>query len=207
MRIPPICVFGEVLFDHFPDGHRVLGGAPFNVAWHLHAFGAAPRLVSSVGDDSDGEAVRAAMTAWGMNTADLQTDPDHPTGRVAVSLIQGEPAYDIVSDRAYDHIHSPRAGLGGGLLYHGTLALRQPISAATLQALKTIGPDSVFLDVNLRTPWWSREETLRLVTDADWVKLNRDELIWLEGASPRVRRGCRQAIWSNAPAPFSNAMI
>jgi len=28
----PIHVFGEVLFDHFPDGSRILGGAPFNVA-------------------------------------------------------------------------------------------------------------------------------------------------------------------------------
>ncbi|MCG2635366.1 MAG: carbohydrate kinase, partial [Gammaproteobacteria bacterium] len=26
-------IYGEVLFDHFPDGSRVLGGAPFNVAW------------------------------------------------------------------------------------------------------------------------------------------------------------------------------
>ena len=34
-----LCLFGEVLFDHFPDGKRVLGGAPFNVAWHLQAFG------------------------------------------------------------------------------------------------------------------------------------------------------------------------
>ncbi|MBK5963215.1 carbohydrate kinase [Thiocystis minor] len=178
MHLPPICVFGEVLFDRFPDDHRILGGAPFNVAWHLHAFGAAPRLVSAVGDDPDGAAVRTAMSAWGMNVADLQTDPDHATGEVAVSLRDGEPAYDIVADRAYDHIRQPAEG-HDGLLYHGTLALRQPVSAATLQALKANGPDSVFLDVNLRTPWWSREETLRLVTDADWVKLNRDELTWL----------------------------
>ncbi len=27
-----LCIFGEVLLDHFPDGKRVLGGAPFNVA-------------------------------------------------------------------------------------------------------------------------------------------------------------------------------
>ena len=30
-----LCVFGEVLFDHFPDGQRVLGGAPFNVSFLL----------------------------------------------------------------------------------------------------------------------------------------------------------------------------
>ena len=44
-------VFGEVLFDCFADGTRVLGGAPFNVAWHLQAFGEAPLFVSRVGDD------------------------------------------------------------------------------------------------------------------------------------------------------------
>lgn len=180
MHLSPICVFGEVLFDRFPNGHRVLGGAPFNVAWHLHAFGAAPRLISAVGDDPDGRAVRDAMSAWGMHLADLQIDPDHATGEVEVSLIDGEPAYDIVSDRAYDHIRHPAAGEGCGLLYHGTLALRQPVSAATLRGLKPDGPDIVFLDVNLRAPWWSRASTLGLVTDADWVKLNRDELAWLE---------------------------
>ncbi len=30
-----IRIFGEVLFDHFPDDSCVLGGASFNVAWHF----------------------------------------------------------------------------------------------------------------------------------------------------------------------------
>ena len=50
-------IFGEVLFDHFPDGARVLGGAPFNVAWHLQAFGSAPLFVSRVGNDPAGREV------------------------------------------------------------------------------------------------------------------------------------------------------
>lgn len=52
---PLIHVFGEVLFDCFPDGRRVLGGAPFNVAWNLQAFGLAPQFISRVGDDLDGK--------------------------------------------------------------------------------------------------------------------------------------------------------
>ncbi|MDX1571268.1 MAG: PfkB family carbohydrate kinase, partial [Xanthomonadales bacterium] len=71
-----IGVFGEVLFDHFPDGTRVLGGAPFNVAWHLQALGAEPQLISRVGSDPEGDAVRAAMAEWGMDTATLETDPE-----------------------------------------------------------------------------------------------------------------------------------
>ncbi len=63
-----LCIFGEVLLDHFPDGKRVLGGAPFNVAWHLQAFGQSPGFISRVGDDAEGETVRTAMSDWGMAT-------------------------------------------------------------------------------------------------------------------------------------------
>ena len=48
-------ILGEVLFDRFPDATEVLGGAPFNVAWHLQGFGAAPLFVSRVGADAAGE--------------------------------------------------------------------------------------------------------------------------------------------------------
>ena len=60
-----VYIFGEVLFDHFPDGNRVLGGAPFNVAWHLQAFGQSPRLVSRIGRDPEGRQVREAMRSLG----------------------------------------------------------------------------------------------------------------------------------------------
>jgi fructokinase len=32
------------------------------------------------------------------------------------------------------------------------------------------------MDVNLRDPWWSREQVLQLADEANWVKLNEDEL-------------------------------
>ena len=53
-----LCIFGEVLFDVFPDGHQVLGGAPFNVAWHLQAFGQSPFFISRVGNDPQGKEIR-----------------------------------------------------------------------------------------------------------------------------------------------------
>lgn len=43
-----IVSFGEVLFDIFDDGAR-LGGAPLNLAVHLHRLGAESLLVSAVG--------------------------------------------------------------------------------------------------------------------------------------------------------------
>ena len=79
-------IFGEVLFDRFPDGSAVLGGAPFNVAWNLQAFGQAPLLISRVGQDALGEQIRETMTDWSMDTSCLQSDMSHPTGIVDISF-------------------------------------------------------------------------------------------------------------------------
>ena len=43
--------FGEVVFDCFDDGSRVIGGAPFNVAVHVARFGIDSWLCSAIGDD------------------------------------------------------------------------------------------------------------------------------------------------------------
>jgi fructokinase len=174
-----LCIFGEVLFDHFPDGKRVLGGAPFNVAWHLQAFGQAPHFISRVGADADGAQIRAAMQQWGMDTGGLQTDPGLPTGRVEVRFNDGEPSYDIVHPCAYDAIAPPQGGDACRMLYHGTLALREDASRQALTALEARAPQTVFVDVNLRPPWWGREQVAGLLRAAHWVKLNADELAQL----------------------------
>jgi fructokinase len=181
MRYTPVCIFGEVLLDCFPDGRRIIGGAPFNVAWHLSAFGETPYFCSAVGDDPEGHAIRDAMTDWGMDPSGVRTDPEHPTGQVEVSGTEDEPAFTVLPRRAFDHIRQLRGGVRCDLLYHGTLALREPDSAHALEALKAGSPKRVFLDVNLRAPWWSLEQTLALVTAADWVKLNQAEFGLLTG--------------------------
>ena len=171
----PVCIFGEVLFDNFPDGSRVLGGAPFNVAWHLQAFGEYPQLLSRVGRDPEGEQVRSAMQSWGLQTRFLQTDPVHPTGRVAVSFESGEPAYNIVAQCAYDYMETVPVDRCK-LLYHGTLAARAATSADTLRKLRSSRPETVFIDVNLRQPWWEPKTVHEWLQGAHWVKLSEEEL-------------------------------
>ena len=178
-----LCIFGEVLFDHFPDGKRVLGGAPFNVAWHLQAFGQAPCFISRVGDDPEGDAVRAAMKDWGMRTDALQLDAHRPTGRVSVNFTAGEPSYDIVEHCAYDAIASRSGVCDCRLLYHGTLALRETTSRRTLEQLRDDNSALLFVDVNLRPPWWRRDQVVEMISAADWVKLNSDELRQLHAAA------------------------
>ncbi|PID43378.1 MAG: carbohydrate kinase [Gammaproteobacteria bacterium] len=178
-----ICIFGEVLFDHFPASEPVLGGAPFNVAWHLQAFGVQPRFISAVGADSLGEKVTNAMSEWGMDTSYLQLDKEHGTGVVDIELRDNEPVYTICDDVAYDHVNLqglPEAD-DASLVYHGTLALRHENNRETLKKLVSGKNNTLFIDVNLREPWWDRDFVLAQIQGADCVKLNSDELQLLGG--------------------------
>jgi fructokinase len=180
MKTNGLVIFGEVLFDHFPDGSLVLGGAPFNVAWHLQAFAQAPFFISRVGEDDEGAAVRAAMHDWGMTIGGLQTDPELPTGRVDVEIVDGEPGYEIPCPAAFDAIAMPadctELSRPIQLLYHGSLALRRPRTRETLDEIREQRPEAVFVDVNLRPPWWQLPNLLQLADAASWVKLNHHEL-------------------------------
>lgn len=173
-----LVIFGEVLFDCFPDGSRVLGGAPFNVAWHCQAFGLQPLFISRVGNDPLGREVRSAMLHWDMDTSGLQLDSAHATGIVDVSFNKGEPCYNIVENSAWDFIdHQATPDIDtNSVLYHGSLALRNPISASSLADLKQGISRSIFIDVNLRTPWWDQSLIQNIIHHGRWIKLNVDEL-------------------------------
>jgi len=171
-------IFGEVLFDCFPEGENILGGAPFNVAWHCQAFGLQPLLISRIGDDLLGEKVITAMRDWGMKTDGLQIDSEHATGRVNVSFYDNEPSYEIIEDSAWDFIDSrvlPELDKDS-ILYHGSLALRNPVSAQCLDVIKKTISSSVFVDINLRTPWWNMSDIYNSIQNSQWLKINADEL-------------------------------
>lgn len=174
-------IVGEVLFDQFEDGSVVLGGAPFNVAWHLQGFGMSPLFVSRVGSDVNGRAVLSAMARWGLDTSGIQVDDDHSTGTVRVTVVSGQPRFEITPDQAYDYIESsPCLGLlrntAPSAIYHGTLVVRGPVSRTTLESLKAQSPSPTFVDLNLRSPWWDKALVSQTLTGARWVKLNEDEL-------------------------------
>jgi fructokinase len=130
------------------------------------------------------------MFNWGMSTAGLQLDSAHPTGEVRVSLQNGQPSFDIVADRAYDHIgDDPLPPLDPALIYHGSLALRQTQSAIALEALLERYQAPVFLDVNLRPPWWEHKQLSQLLDHTRWLKINDDELhTLLEGPETLVQK-------------------
>lgn len=175
-----VVVFGEVLLDCFPGGERVLGGAPFNVAWGLRGFDQSPVLISAVGDDEDGQRIRARMETWQMSSAGLQTDPDHATGLVRVTIKDDEPSYEICEDRAWDFIED-EGWAATDMIYHGLLALRNERSRATFESLVARSRAKRFFDINLRPPYDSMTLIKKWICDVDWLKLNIDELESLLG--------------------------
>jgi len=192
-------IFGEVLFDCFPGGEMILGGAPFNVAWNLQAMGLSPHLVSRVGRDTLADRILGAMEEWGMDRSGIQGDGTYPTGEVKVSVSDGEPHFEITAERAYDFITEkdlcPPADVG--LLYHGSLALRSKPPLAALGHLRQAAGSPVLMDVNLRAPWWSGDQVTGLMGEATWVKLNENELADLvpgeqdlENRAARILENC-----------------
>jgi len=179
-------IFGEVLFDQFPDGSKVLGGAPFNVAWHLRGFGLNPLLVSRIGSDDTGQEILMRMRDRGLAVQGIQIDAKHPTGTVQIELQQGQPEYTILADQAYDYISYSllKSCIGQqsvSIFYHGSLATRSSISRETLKQF--IGENSVhrFIDINLRAPWWDKIAIHDLIDGAYWLKLNDQEMSELIG--------------------------
>jgi fructokinase len=175
---------GEVLWDLLPAGPQ-LGGAPFNFTFHCHQLGHASAMVSRVGADLQGQAIRATLRNLGLSDTFLQEDPGHATGTVPVTLDeQGQPTFTITPNVAYDYLAwedalEPLFAQARAVCF-GTLAQRCPVARQTVhQALASASKALVVYDVNLRQHFFSAEILETSLQASDWAKLNEDELIML----------------------------
>ncbi|MFN0036636.1 MAG: carbohydrate kinase family protein [Saprospiraceae bacterium] len=176
---PTLICFGEVLWDLLPTG-KIAGGAPMNVAFQANQLGLSAKMASRVGADDLGEALLSFLDEKGVSTQFVQTDPQHPTGIVNVTLDpQGSPAYEIVQPSAWDFI-APDGALHDTVMeadafVFGSLACRAEGSRSTLLELLDVAALRVF-DVNLRRPFFSQNLLDALLSKADIVKMNDEEL-------------------------------
>lgn len=181
----PIIMWGEVLWDRLPTGDQ-LGGAPANVAWHLGMAGAWAVLATRVGNDAWGQRAIERMQLF-VDTALVQRDDRHLTGEVSVTLIDAEPRYRLIADRAWEHIECDtevRAALDEAVaLVYGTLAQRTPSGYAQWQAAIAAAPPGCIkvCDPNLRgeLTQLSAHETVALrqaLAEADIIKINDREV-------------------------------
>ena len=178
-----ILAIGEILFDMFPGGRR-LGGAAFNFSYHIHRLDGPLRFLSRIGMDAEGEAIERFLTEQHFPCDDLQRDPNHPTGRVNVTLDpQGRPDFDIVTGVAYDFVTPTPAierfvSQSCRLIYFGSLVQRTAQGARTVRhILQHRSPRTKCLfDVNLRPDGYNDEILAFSLRATDLLKLSEEEL-------------------------------
>ncbi|WP_210487758.1 carbohydrate kinase family protein [Rufibacter aurantiacus] len=174
-----IVCFGETLWDILPSG-RMPGGAPMNVAIHLHHNGFDPVVVSRVGSDDLGKELVAFLQAQKINTDYLQTGQTHLTGIVKANISdRNEVTYKIVEPVAWDYIQfeerTAQLVSESDLFIYGSLVARGATSQEALLQYLSLARKKVF-DVNLRPPHYTTERVLALLGLADVVKMNHQEL-------------------------------
>ncbi|MEO2092007.1 MAG: carbohydrate kinase [Gemmataceae bacterium] len=181
---------GELLWDVFPDGRKVAGGAPFNFAFHCHNLGHEAAVVSRVGDDDLGRELRAEVRRLGLSDEFIQTDPKHPTGTVRVTVdAAGQPSYEIVQNVAWDHIgwtpELEQLGTTAKAIGFGTLAMRSDSEASVRElVLKSQTRNSqalVVYDINLRADFYQPSQIEWGLWVSNWRKLNDSEMAVLSG--------------------------
>ncbi len=173
-----ICCFGEILWDLFPDGKK-LGGAPFNVASSLKDLGAEVYFLSSIGNDTLGDEILSHFRTKNIPEDYLQVDTVHPTGKVLVSLDEnGSAQYEIENDAAWDFIKTTPAALKligeSDAFVFGSLIARG-FSYKALNEFLKVSNYNVF-DLNLRPPFYNDRLIIDLMTQAQLLKFNDDEL-------------------------------
>ena len=181
----PCLVFGEALVDDFST-EQVVGGAPFNVARHLAAFMAPQLMVTRIGNDAAGQAVRAEFERFAMSDAGLQLDAMEETGRVLVERGARGHRFTILPNQAYDFIDRDAAlivaeGAQPGIVYFGTLAQRSERSRTALNALLGATTALRYLDLNLREGQFEERTVTRSLQAANIAKVNEEELQALFG--------------------------
>jgi fructokinase len=180
MTLPTLLVFGEALVDDFIT-EQVVGGAPFNVARSLAAFGIAPLMITRIGADKAGALVRAEFERFGMRQDGLQCDPRESTGRVVVERANAEHRFIILPDQAYDQIDAAAtlacaAAAEPQTIYFGTLAQRGPVARGALRALLAASSACCYLDLNVREGQVTERCVFESLHQADIVKVNEEEL-------------------------------
>ncbi len=174
-----IACFGEVLWDVFSTQKKI-GGAPLNVALRLQSLNNNVAIISRVGDDKNGKKLIDYVKLKGLDTNYIQIDKIYNTGIVNVKLNdKGAATYNINYPSAWDKIEIDIKTLAlvqtADAFIYGSLVARDKISKKGLFTLLKKATFKIF-DVNLRTPYYTKELLIELMQESDFIKFNHKEL-------------------------------
>jgi len=179
-----VVCFGEILWDVLPN-ERKPGGAPMNVAYHLHKLGINSTMISSIGHDQPGAELVNFLKDIGLSADYIQVSAQYATSEVLACIGEHhEVSYEIVYPVAWDNIkwdlQFEQLLNHTGALIFGSLCSRDLNSRETLFKMLDFAAYRVF-DVNLRAPHFSRQLITDLLHKANMVKLNASELMLISG--------------------------
>lgn len=195
---------GELLWDLLPEGPR-LGGAPANFSVMAGRLGNHVEVLSRIGRDELGRRAVEVLEPMPLHTGSLQIDTEHETGRVTVTLRDGQPEYTIHEPAAWDFMELSdewvRLAERADALCFGSLAQRETVSRQTIQTLAAEAPSKCIrvFDVNLRAPFYSSEVVQESLELATVMKMNDAEvpqvlaLLGLQMTDPQSAEGMRSA--------------
>ena len=173
-----IVCYGEVLWDIYSD-KKIIGGAPFNVFSRLHKLGNNVDFISSIGNDLLGKEILEHFNQNNYSHKFLNIDEKYETGSVIINLKNGEPSYKILSNVAWDFIPLKTSYdeilSDLDILIYGSLASRNIGSFKTLKELTKQSKFNI-LDLNIRESYYDFEKVSFLVSSADFLKVNLEEL-------------------------------
>lgn len=172
-----ILSFGEILWDVYPD-KKFIGGAPLNFAAHLAKQGEEAYMLSAVGCDNLGDGALLQLKNWGINCKYVACLDDKQTGACNVTLDDNSvPKYDLLQNVAYDYIGGNRLDEVFDVLYFGTLALRSEHNRGSVKSvLEQNSFGHVFVDVNIRSPFYTAQTVRFAVSNATILKISLEEL-------------------------------
>ena len=177
---------GELLWDVLPESAR-LGGAPANFTVMAGRLGNHAAILSRIGRDDLGRKAVDALDGLPADTEFLQIDPAHETGRVTVTLKDGQPEYIIHRPAAWDFLSLSDEWVGlaqrADAICFGSLAQRNLVSRQTIQELVAQArPECIrVFDVNLRAPFYTSEVVEGSLELATVLKMNDAEVPIIEG--------------------------
>jgi fructokinase len=195
---------GELLWDLLPDGAQ-LGGAPANYTVMAGRLGNQATILSRIGEDELGRRALAVLAPFPVDCGSLQADANEATGRVTVTLEDGQPSYTIHQPVAWDFFElsdewKSEAARADAVCF-GSLAQRSARSRDTIHALvgATRPECHRIFDVNLRAPFFDAEivrESLNLASVMKMNDLEVPQVLALLGlrATESLREGAERLI-------------
>ena len=201
-----VAALGELLIDYIECGvseqgnplwEANPGGAPCNVLAMLNKLERKTAFIGKVGDDVYGRQLRAVVSAAGIDTTNLLTDPKVHT---TLAIVHTEPN----GDRDFSFYREPGADMmltadelpldlirSCRIFHFGTLSMtHEGVREATKEAVRTAKEAGALIsfDPNLRPPLWNSLEEARKQMEwglgqCDILKIADNEIEFLTGTA------------------------